>query len=99
MRRTHLRGHTNILKRLLVHVGGFNLGLFMRTRFGIGTPRGLQGRTSAFLAYLVALWTLMVSLWRDPGARSTDRIPRASVSRVHTATGQLVTGSPLTSAC
>jgi hypothetical protein len=23
MRRTHLRGHTNILKRLLIHAGGF----------------------------------------------------------------------------
>ena len=31
MRRTHLRGHRNILKRLLVHAGGFNLGLLMRT--------------------------------------------------------------------
>ena len=30
MRRTHLRGHTNILKRLLIHAGGFNLGLLMR---------------------------------------------------------------------
>ena len=27
MRRTHLRGHENILKRLLVHVAGFNLSL------------------------------------------------------------------------
>ena len=27
MRRTHLRGHTNILKRLLIHAAGFNLGL------------------------------------------------------------------------
>jgi transposase len=27
MRRTHLRGYTNILKRLLIHAGGFNLGL------------------------------------------------------------------------
>ena len=44
MRRTHLRGHANILKRLLVHVGGFNLGLLMRTLVGVGTPRGLQGR-------------------------------------------------------
>ena len=26
MRRTHLRGHINILKRLLIHVGGGNLG-------------------------------------------------------------------------
>ena len=30
MRRTHLRGHDNILKRLLIHAGGFNLGLVMR---------------------------------------------------------------------
>ena len=30
MRRVHLRGHPNILKRLLVHVCGFNLGLLMR---------------------------------------------------------------------
>jgi transposase len=27
MRRTHLRGHDNILKRLVVHASGFNLGL------------------------------------------------------------------------
>jgi hypothetical protein len=62
MRRTHLRGHANILKRLLVHTGGFNLGLCMRTRFGIGTPRGLQGRWAAVLALLVALWTHVVNL-------------------------------------
>ena len=34
MRRTHLRGHTNILKRLLIHAGGFNLGLVMRHLIG-----------------------------------------------------------------
>ena len=50
MRRTHLRGHTNILKRLLIHAGGFNLGLVMRHLIGIGTPRGLQGRVAAVLA-------------------------------------------------
>ena len=43
MRRTHLRGHTNILKRLLIHAGGFNLGLVMRHLIGIGTPRGAAG--------------------------------------------------------
>jgi transposase len=63
MRRTHLRGHANILKRLFVHIGGFNLGLFMRTRFGVGTPRGLQGRLAAVLAFIVALWTHVVDLW------------------------------------
>jgi transposase len=65
MRRTHLRGHPNILKRLFIHTGGFNLGLFMRTRFGIGTPRSLQGRLAAVLALLVALWARAVGLWRD----------------------------------
>ena len=30
MRRTHLRGHENILKRLIVHAAGFNLSLLMR---------------------------------------------------------------------
>jgi transposase len=44
MRRTHLRGHTNILKRLLIHAGGFNLGLLLRALLGAGTPRGFQDR-------------------------------------------------------
>jgi len=63
MRRTHLRGHTNILKRLLVHVGGFNLGLFMRTLVGVGTPRGLQGRSATALAVFVALWAHLSDMW------------------------------------
>ena len=44
MRRVHLRGHPNILKRLLVQVCGVNLGLLMRHLTGVGTPRSLQGR-------------------------------------------------------
>ena len=43
MRRTHLRRHDNILKRLLIHAGAFNLSLVMRKLLGCGTPRGLQG--------------------------------------------------------
>jgi len=42
MRRTHLRGHPKILKRLLIHVAGFNLALVMRSVLGVGTPRGLR---------------------------------------------------------
>ena len=67
MRRTHLRGHTNILKRLLIHAGGFNLGLVMRQVFGVGTPRGLQGRFAAAMALVVALWTLVDNLRRATG--------------------------------
>jgi transposase len=56
MRRTHLRKHNNILKRLLIHVAGANLGLLLRNLYGIGTPRGLQGLsfTLHFLAALIA---------------------------------------------
>jgi len=36
----------NILKRLLIHAGGFNLALVMRFLIGSGTPRGLQGLPS-----------------------------------------------------
>src|SRR6202049_4415306 len=56
MRRTHLRGHHNILKRLLIHAGGFNLGLLLRAILGVGAPRGLQdrgGRAVAALLYLI----------------------------------------------
>jgi hypothetical protein len=56
MRRVHLRGHHNIRKRLLVHAGGLNLGLLMRTLFGVGTPRSLQGRAAAVVA---TLWSLL----------------------------------------
>ncbi len=52
MRRTHLRGHANILKRLLIHAGGFNLGVVMRHLIGNGTPRGMQDRLVTVLAPL-----------------------------------------------
>jgi transposase len=55
MRRIHLRGHTSILKRLLIHAAGFNLGLVMRTSIGVGTPRGLQGALQALLGSLACL--------------------------------------------
>jgi hypothetical protein len=55
MRRLYLRGHTNIRKRVLIHAGGFNLGLRARQLIGVGTPRGLQGRLGAVLAALLML--------------------------------------------
>jgi len=75
MRRTHLRGHDNILKRLLIHGGGFNLGLAMRQCLGIGKPRRLQGRLAAALTICIAGWARIEALWgvRDP--RSADHAP------------------------
>jgi transposase len=63
MRRTHLRGHANILKRLLVHAGAFNLGLLMRKTFGHGTPRGLQGRHADSEWLVVAVQIVFSSFW------------------------------------
>ena len=54
MRRVHLRGPPNILKRVLVHICGFNLGLLMRQLTGVGTPRSLQGRAAAAFDALMA---------------------------------------------
>ena len=63
MRRTHLRGRKNILKRLLIHVAGFNLSLVLRLVTGKGTPRGLQDLAMAsFLLYLLSLECLWEAL-------------------------------------
>ena len=68
MRRVHLRGHSNILKRLLVHVAGLNLGLLLRRAIGVGTPRGLQGRAvtgvCALIGLFVGLWDVLERLER-----------------------------------
>src|ERR1700677_2211921 len=57
MRRTHLRGHENILKRQLVHMGAFNLSLILRQVLGAGTPRqwkDLEGTPFLlFICYLL----------------------------------------------
>jgi transposase len=49
-----LRGHENILKRLLIHIGAFNISLILRTALGAGKPReqktGLQVWFRAFLS-------------------------------------------------
>ncbi len=63
MRRTHLRGHRNILKRLLIHASGFNLGILMRQVFGRGTPRGLQGAPSDARGLEIVLAMLSEQLW------------------------------------
>jgi len=50
MRRVHLRGRKNILKRLLVHGAAFNLSLILRKAMGVGKPRRLQGLSMQLFA-------------------------------------------------
>jgi len=55
MRRCHLRGRENILKRQLAHVSGFNLSLVMRQLLGAGTPRELKNRVKTLAVRLIQL--------------------------------------------
>jgi transposase len=84
MRRIHLRGHPNILKRLLVHVAGFNLALVMRSVYGIGKPRRLQdGLAAAVLGLLdtiLALLGLLGHRWGDLRRLGALAIPLAPLS-------------------
>ena len=80
MRRTHLRGHGNILKRLLIHVAGFNLGLVMRKLLGAGKPRAFAGvaglipkRFAAIVERLIALHGLLAA--RNGPRREVPPIP------------------------
>ena len=85
MRRVHVRWHPNILKRLLVQVCGFNLGLLMRQLTGVGTPRSLQGRAAAVVSALGPLidrirrlWSHAAPVWSPdpPNAPSIDDATR-----------------------
>ena len=83
MRRTHLRGHTNILKRLLIHAGAFNLGLVMRQGLGVGTPRGLQDCGAAVIAILVAIGALIAPLWTCRGPHARGALPSFTPNHRH----------------
>jgi len=50
LRRVHVRGQIEILKRMVLQGAAFNLGLLMRQACGVGKPRVLQGNRSGQLA-------------------------------------------------
>jgi transposase len=79
MRRVHLRGHNNIIKRLLIHACGLNLGLLLRSVSGVGTPRGLQG--GAFEQFYVGWLLLICRHWIE-----TEESPSVQVTECETET-------------
>lgn len=62
MRRTHLRGRENILKRQLIHVCAFNLSLIFRLSLGAGTPRELRNRQAALISSFIWLQAALLAL-------------------------------------
>ena len=60
-RRTWLRGIDKVRKRYLVSAMARNLGLLMRSLFGVGTARGLQGQGGLADAVQFALFALQIA--------------------------------------
>jgi transposase len=63
MRRVHLRGRENVLKRQLIHVGAFNLSLIFRALLGAGTPRGLGQRQAGLILAFRSLADSLRAAW------------------------------------
>jgi len=78
MRRTHLRKHDNILKRLLIHAAGFNLGLILRGLIGFGTARGLQDLAARIFALI---WAMLRSV-SDQIEKCGQRIKKMMTCKV-----------------
>jgi transposase len=66
MRRTHLRGQQNIMKRQLIHVGAFNLSLILRQLLGAGTPRDWKYRGRMLIWRFFVWLTCLKELNRAP---------------------------------
>jgi transposase len=81
MRRVHLRGRNNILKRLVIHAGAANLGLLMRKMFGVGTPKGLPGTLRAAFSRLGELKTALHPFWSVTTAECRSLVRRLTPSR------------------
>jgi len=87
VRRTHLRGHNDIRKGLLVHAAASSLGLWCARPSGVNTPRSLQGRAPS-VAILSGWWRLTLDTIIGIGVRqrafSCDRedrgVPRCRAS-------------------
>jgi len=84
MRRTHLRGHPNILKRLLIHVAGFNLGLVMRQLLGIGKPRRVQDGLGAVLLTLLGQLRAFLDAWEAFWRHGRGLDPTSAIPAVQT---------------
>jgi hypothetical protein len=69
IRRVHLQGRNNILKRLLVHGAAFNLSLILRKTMGVGKPRRLQGLSLQLFTPFIRVfsWLWVTSRTSGPG--------------------------------
>jgi len=96
MRRLHLKGRNNILKRLLAHAVGFNLGLLMRKVFGVGKPRRLQGEGGAVFCVCKSLAAYLLSMAQSTFWRLTTKWTQVvTPGQLETSTHHLVVSRTL----
>ena len=86
MRRLHLRGRDNILKRLLIHAAAFNISLLLRKQLGTGKPRQFQGLSREFFAFYFLILAEFSRAMAESEAASTalpskPTIPRLTFAR------------------
>ena len=81
LRRCHLRGRENILKRQLIHVGAFNLSLILRKILGAGTPRELKNKATRLVLHIFRLLTCRNQLQSTVGARTTSVLNTTAADR------------------
>lgn len=81
LRRVHLRGRENVLKRQLIHVGAFNLSLIFRQTLGVGTPRELRNRSTQLILVIFCLSSTLEVNSEAPGqlSRALERQLAASL--------------------
>lgn len=87
MRRVHLRGRNNILKRLLIHGAAFNLSLILRKNMGVGKPRRLQGLTLQLFRLFARLFLWLGRPFRTSGQVAIYFVSQSSIYGAHTAAG------------
>src|SRR5713101_7924991 len=89
LRRVYLRGRENVSKRVLIHLGGFNLSLVMRQWLGKGTPRGWQGYSAdAVLMWLRICMTILAHASDTvvfPSPKTPAPVPQVTVFILPTA--------------
>jgi transposase len=79
LRRCHLRGQENILKRQLIHVGAFNLSLILRKLLGAGTPREWKNRFGRLVLTLYLLFTCRIGQKRLCRSRISTSLAKCFV--------------------
>ena len=85
MRRVHLRGTQNILKRLLIHAAAFNLSLILRKQLGAGKPKEIQSLCIHILQQFRNVWRALFPNYNSAPTQQTHFIPQSCCRDSHTA--------------